>query len=60
MLMREITQAELAEKLHTTQPNLSNKFKRDNFSDKELQDIAEVMNCTFEGVFTLNDTQEKV
>ena len=34
MLEREITQTQLADKLGTTQSNLANKLKRDNFSEK--------------------------
>lgn len=41
MLQEKINMSELAEKLGTTQPNLSHKFKRNNFSIKEMQQIAE-------------------
>jgi hypothetical protein len=33
--------AELAEKLNCSQANISQKFKRDNFSEKEMKEIAE-------------------
>ncbi|MEK4245331.1 hypothetical protein MKZ20_08305 [Psychrobacillus sp. FSL K6-2684] len=39
----------------TTQPNLSNKIKRDNFSEKELVEIAGVLNVKFEANFILED-----
>lgn len=51
----EITVRELAEKLQTSQSNLSNKLKRDNFSEKELEDIAEVCNAKVEINFILED-----
>ena len=60
MLKREVTQMQLAEKLETSQRNLANKLKRDNFSEKELNQIAEVLNATFEGNFVLNDTGKSI
>lgn len=60
MLEREVTQMQLAEKLGTSQSNLANKLKRDNFSEKELNQIAEVLNATFEGNFVLNDTGKSI
>lgn len=60
MLEREVTQVQLAEKMETTQSNLANKLKRDNFSEKELNQIAELLNATFEGNFILNDTHRSI
>ena len=60
MLEREVTQMQLAEKLGTSQSNLANKLKRDNFSEKELNQIAEILNATFEGNFVLNDTGKSI
>ena len=48
----------LAELLGTTTQNLSGKMKRDNFSEKELQQIAKVLNCEYNATFTLKDTNE--
>lgn len=45
----------LAELLGTSPPNLSNKMKRDNFSEKELQEIAEVLGAKVEIHFVLED-----
>lgn len=56
MITRNIQSKELAEKLGTTPSNLSGKLKRDNFSEKELQEIARACDATFEGSFVLNDT----
>lgn len=55
---KKMTNAELATKLGTSAQNLSNKMKRDNFSEKELNQIAEALNCAVEVVFTMNDTKE--
>ena len=60
MLEREITQIQLAEKLGTSQSNLANKLKRDNFSEKELVQIAEILDATFEGRFVLNGTDKSI
>lgn len=60
MLEREITQIQLAEKLGTSQSNLANKLKRDNFSEKELIQIAKMLNATYEGNFVLNDTGKSI
>lgn len=60
MLKRKATVTGLAQGLGMSQSNLSNKFSRDNFSEKELLEIAQVLNCKFEANFILNDTGEKV
>lgn len=49
---RGLTITELAKKLGTTGQNLSNKLKRDNFSENELIAIAEKLNYTYESHFT--------
>ena len=53
------SKAWLAEQLGWSTSNLYNKFKRDNFSEKELVEIARVLDCTFEANFVLNDSGEK-
>ena len=53
------SKAWLAEQLNWSTSNLYNKFKRDNFSEKELLEIARVLDCTFEANFLLNDSGEK-
>ena len=45
---------ELAEKLGQGRSNLSNKLSRDNFSEKELQEIARVLECSYETIFILD------
>jgi len=46
---------ELAELLGTSQPNLWKKMKRDNFSEKELIEIAKAMGVKFEASFVYED-----
>lgn len=52
---RNKSKAWLAEQLNWSTSNLYNKFKRDNFSERELVEIAKALNCTFEANFVLND-----
>ena len=48
MVDEEITIVALAEKLGTSQPNLSAKFKRNNFSVNEMKEIATVLGYELE------------
>jgi len=45
-----ISEAELARRLKISPQNLSNKMKRDNFSDKELRDVAVALGCEYRNV----------
>ena len=55
-----LSESELARRLGTSPQNLYGKMKRDNFSQKELEEIAEALGCTVSVVFTINDTGETV
>ena len=57
---RNITITELAERIGTSRQNLTNKFTRDNFSEKEIRQIAKALDCSFEGNLILNDTGEVI
>ena len=57
---RNMTLAQLAEKIGQSRQNLSNKMSRDNFSEKELYEIAEALGCTFSAYFKMNDTGEEI
>ena len=52
---KNITILELSNRLGTTNQNMANKLKRDNFSTKELDQIAKVLDCEFEGCFVDKD-----
>lgn len=58
LLKKKMTVSALAEKLNTSQSNLSNKLRRDNFSEKELVEIAHALDCEFNGYFKMFDTEE--
>lgn len=60
LLERNMTIKELANEIGISGSNLSNKFARDNFSEKELQKIANVLNCDYDGIFTFRDTGKKI
>lgn len=60
LLERDLTIKELAEKIGTNGNNLSNKLSRDNFSENELRDIAEALDCNYDGIFTLRDSGKMV
>ena len=55
-----ISEAELARRLNISPQNLNNKMKRDNFTEKDLQEIAAALDCTFTISFKLNDTGDEV
>lgn len=55
-----MTIGELAEKTGQTRQNLSNKFSRDNFSEKEIRKFAKILECEFDFYFIIKDTNEKV
>ena len=57
---RNMKISDLARILNTSQSNISGKLARDNFSEKEVKEIAEALNCSYEAVFTLNDTKEVI
>jgi transcriptional regulator with XRE-family HTH domain len=55
---KKMTISELAKLLGTSNQNLSNKFSRDNFSEQELHQIAEALECKFEGYFVFDDGEK--
>ena len=55
-----MSEADLARKLQTSPQNLNHKMQRDNFTEKDLQKIAEVMDCRFNANFILKDTGELI
>ena len=57
---RNMTIKELAVKLGTNGINLGNKLKRDNLREKDLQEIAEALDCDFESSFILRDSGKKI
>ncbi len=56
---RGMTLGDLADKTNQSRQNLSNKMTRDNFSEKEIKEIAEVLDCEYEASFVMRDSGEK-
>lgn len=54
-----MSQAELARKMGVLPTSLNNKMQRNNLSERDLQAIAEGLDATFEGSFTLNESKQK-
>lgn len=57
---RNMSITELAQALGQSRQNLSNKLTRDNFTTKEMAEIAKVLNCDYEAFLTMRDTKERV
>jgi transcriptional regulator with XRE-family HTH domain len=52
---KNVTITELSTRLKTSNQNMANKLKRDNFSTNELNEIAKVLDCEFEGFLVDKD-----
>jgi len=48
---KDVTIVELSRRIGTSNQNLANKLKRENFSIGELDQIAEALDCEFEWYF---------
>lgn len=60
LIKRDMTQRELADKLGTSQANLSKKYKLDDWRESDLKKIAKILNASFDGFFVLNESNEKI
>ena len=58
LLKKKLTVKDLSERLNCSSQNLSGKFKRDNFSEKELDEIAAALEVKYYGNFEIPDTGE--
>ena len=56
---RDMKLQDLANKLGTSHSNISDKMKRNNFSEKEIRAIAKACDARFDGRFILDDTEQK-
>lgn len=59
MVKRDMTGKDLAEALGCSSQNVYALLKKDNWTEKQLKDIADKMNCDLEMNFKLRDTGEK-
>ena len=60
MKERGMTLTELAKRLGISLSTLSDKFRRDNFNERDLRKIADVLNCDVEIVFSFRDSDSKI
>ncbi len=58
MKRRSMTMTELAATIGQSRQNLTNKMKRDNFTEEETRTIAEALGCNVSITFTMQDTGE--
>lgn len=57
---KNITIKDLAESLGTTRQNFTNKLSRDNFPEKEMVKICKALDCSYNSIITMNDTDEQI
>jgi len=57
LIEKDTTITQLAVLLGTKPQNLTNKLSRDNFTEKDLQEIAKVLNCKYEANLIIEDEQ---
>jgi len=55
-----ISMAELARRLNRTPQSFSNSMKLDNFTQSDLEEIAEALNVKYESNFIIPETNEKI
>lgn len=60
LVQREMTLTDLAKALNITLSTLSIKMKRDNFCEKDLKKISDILNFDYEPVFTDRETGKKI
>lgn len=60
LVHREMTLTDLSQLLNKSLSTMSGKMKRDNFSEKDLREIAELLNFDYEAIFTDRETGRKI
>ena len=55
LIEKDISITQLAVLLGTKPQNITNKLSRDNFSEKDLSEIARVLKCKYEAKFVIED-----
>ena len=56
LVEREMTLTDLSKLLNKSLSTMSGKMARDNFSEKDLKQIADILNYDYEAVFTDKET----
>lgn len=60
LVEREMTLTDLAKLLNKSLSTMSGKMTRDNFTEKDLKQIADILNYDYEAVFTDKDTGKQI
>lgn len=60
LVERDMTIRELSEKMGYKNSYLYNKLHRDNMSEKELKEIADALDCDYDGIFTFRDSGKQI
>ncbi len=60
LITRKMTAAQLAAALHIAPSTLSGKLSRDNFSEKDLKEISDILDFDYDIVFTDRRTGNKI
>lgn len=56
LVERDMTLTDLSKRLNKSLPTMSVKMKRDNFAEKDLKEIAELLNYDYEIIFKDKET----
>ncbi len=60
LVQRDMTLTDLSKQLERSLSTMSDKMKRDNFSEKDLKKIADVLNFDYDIIFTDRETGKKI
>ena len=60
LVERELTLTDLSQLLNRSLSTISAKMARDNFSEKDLKQIADLLNYDYEAVFTDRETGKQI
>lgn len=55
-----ISEAELARRLNKSPQSFNSSMKRDNFTEKDLQEIAKALDCEYKATFIIKETGEEI
>ena len=60
LVERDMTIKELSDKLGHQGSYLYNKLNRDRLTENELREIADALDCDYDGIFTFRDSGKQV
>ncbi|MCL2860598.1 MAG: XRE family transcriptional regulator [Oscillospiraceae bacterium] len=55
-----ISEAELARRINKTPQSFNGSMKRDNFTEADLKEIANAMDCEYKAGFIIKETGEEI